>query len=588
MKKALLILSVFLTQFNLFLVAQTIEINDQSHQFVEFNNVLSLGNERWLLAGSGDSGNGNEMYLMAVDSSTEVSTFYTSNSSQTRVIEKVDVQGNLGYALTTIDNQRYISKFSINSNSISFKFHQSTTSDESFNNLKILPNGNVVAVGYKIVDNQAKAFFKVIKSNSAIDFSDYFMFGYFSDVVVFPDTSFILTGSFGDNQTFGGKKFNKYYEQQGDILEGIESDRIFPLENNGYFLFNNQTITKLDNDFQIGNSVDFGSYGFIIDMAVDDENVFLLYQKVGEPPMVLRLNHSLEVENSFFVEDENFRAKSVDVSESELGIGGYLIPTVPFNNTSHLYPSTSGFFKTFSKEGMSGEEDFDLEIFEVTVEDHEKEFPCGAPEMTSSYRLNLKNIKVALVNNGSETINNVDLFMEVLGLKLCVTGIPTPQYYLQKEEFSLLRLDPGDTLRWRLSAIEFPQRIEDTASVNICVWHTTVEDKRDLNPDNDYFCGEVTLKTGYVETPIIEPTTEEYLFFPNPINQKLTVSLLRAPFEPTELKFYDYMGRELDLKYFIAARAKYKEFDVSQLPSGFYFMKISNDLFEDMVRVYVN
>jgi hypothetical protein len=304
--------------------------------------------------------------------------------------------------------------------------------------------------------------------------------------------------------------------------------------------------------------------------------------------MVLRLNHSLEVEDFFSVGDEKFQAKSMDVSESEIGICGYLIPAVPFNNTSHLYPSTSGFLKTFSKDGMSNEEEIDLEIFEVTVEDHEKDFACGEPGTTSSYHLNLKNIKIGLVNKGSKTINDVDLFLEVLGLKLCVTGTPTPQYYFQKEEFSILRLEPGDTLRWRTSPLEFPQRIEDTSTINICVWHTTVEGRRDSNPVNDYFCGEAILKTGYVEQPIKEPTEGEYLFYPNPINEKLTVSLLRAPFEPTLIKFYDYLGRESDVKYSIAARAKYKEFDISQLASGFYFVHISNEFFEDMIRVYVN
>lgn len=586
MKKAILILFVFLTQFNLPLVSQAIEINEQSHQFVEFNNVLSLENDKWLIGGDMPNQE-SDFYFKIVDSLSQISAINNPIFSE-REIEKIEVRGNLGYVLNKINGGSYISRFSINSNFISLQNSEPIESDEKINNLKILPNGKLVAVGYKIINNQFRAFLKILKSNGVVDFIDYSTPGYYSDVVPLPDSTFILTGGFGENQIFGGRKYNQYYEQLGDIMEGIESDQIFSIENNGYLLLKDQTITKLDNDFQIETSVDFGSYGEMIDLAVDNENSFLLYQKEGEAPMILRINHSLEIEDSFSAEDENFQAKSMDVSESELGIGGYLIPNIPFNNTLFLYPSISGFFKIFSKNGIGSDEDIDLEIFEVTVEDHEKDFDCGAPEMTSSYHLNLKKIKVGLVNKGSKTINDVDLFMEVLGLKLCVTGTPTPQYYLQKEEFSLLRLDPGDTLRWRISSLEFPQRIEDTTSINICVWHTTVEGQRDNNPANDYFCGEVDLETGYVEAPIIEPTEGEYLFFPNPINEKLTVSLLRAPYQPTSIKFYDYLGRELDIKYSIAARAKYKEFDASELPSGFYFMRISNDLFEDMIRVYVN
>jgi len=522
-----------------------------------------------------------------VDSLSEFSASNIANQNQ-RVVEKIITKGNRGYIINTINNQPYISRFTIGSSSISFGISKPILPDEKVNGLGILSNGDLVTVGYKIVDNESRTFLKIYSSHLGIRFIDYETPGYFNDVVVLSDTTFMLTGSFGETQLFGGRVYNQYYEQQGDIMEDLESDQIFQIENNGYLLLKNQTITKLDNDFQIEHSADFGSYGSMIDMEEDDENVFLLYQKPEEPPMVLKLNLDLDVEDAFFVEDEKFRANDMAVSETELGIGGYLIPTIPFNNTSNLYSSTSGYFKTFSKEGISASHDFDLEIFEVTVEDHEKDFSCNEPEKTSSYQLDLKNIKLGLVNHGSKTINNVELFMEILGVELCVTNVSIPKYHLQQDELSLLRLEPGDTLRWRIFTSEFPQRIEDTTSINLCVWHTTVENKKDVNPANDYFCGEVTLETGYVEPPIIEPTEGEYLMFPNPLNDVMTVSLAEEPFDPTVIEFYDYMGRELDLKYFIAARAKYKEFDVSQLPSGFYFMKISNDIFEDMIRVYVN
>lgn len=584
MKRAILILFVFLFLFDLPLIAQTIEINDQSHQFVEFNDVLSLENGKWLIGGVEGPGDDHNLYFKIVDSLFEISS--NNNPSQERVIEKIALRGNIGFVLNIINNQRYISKFSFNSNFLLFHSSVPISSDEIINNIEVLPNGYLVAVGYKIIGNEQRAFFKVISGNMLVEFSDYSEPGYFSDVVPLADSTFILTGAIGETQIFGGRKYNMYYEQIGDLMEGIASDQFFTL-GNSYLFLKDQTLTKLDSDFQEEASMDFVNYGFIKDIAVDDEDIFLLYQNPEESPMILRLNNSLEMEDIFSLEDENFQAKSIDVSENEIGICGYLIPSFPFNNTSHLYPSTSGFFKTVSKTGISAEEEIDLEIFEVTVEDHEKDFACGAPDMTSSYHLNLKNIKVALVNKGSKTINEVDLFLEVLGLKLCVTGTPVPQFYSQKEEFSILRLEPGDTLRWRTSPLEIPQRIEDTTSVNICVWHTTVEGQRDSNPANDYFCGDVVLKTGYVEEPIIEPEGE-YLFYPNPINEVLKISLLRAPYEPTLIKFYDYLGRESDVKYAIAARAKYKEFDISQLPRGFYFMRISNDLIDNMVRVYVN
>ena len=589
MKKAILILTVLLVQFNFSLVAQTIEINDQSLQYATIENVFYLGNEKWLLGGDAEEIYEEELYLKVVDSLSEISVAIDPNSSTIITIEKFKVKGNLGYGLFRRNGARVIGRFEIFPTHISILGFLGIAADEVIQNFEVLPNGNLVVVGTKVVGSEYRGVDRVLNAGiNSLIFEDYLSPGYFSDVLVMPDSTFLLTGGFGENQIFGGKKYSQTYEELGDIMEGIESDQIFPIENNGYLLLKDQTITKLDNDFQIETSVDFASYGLILNMVVDDENVFLLYQEYGATAMILRINHSLEVENSFELEDENFRAESMDVSENEIGIGGYVIPNVPFSNTPSLYPSTSGYFKTFSKNGMSEGEDVDLEIIGVKVVDHEKEYYCGLPEMTSSYLLHLKNIKVGLVNKGTTVINSVDLFMEVVGLNLCVTGTPTSKYYSWQEHFSLLNLEPNDTLWWRISPIEFIQKIEDTTSVNLCMWHTSVENKRDLNPANDYFCGDVPLETGYVEPPIIEPNQGEVLIFPNPLNEKMTVSLSQVPFDPTVIEFYDYMGRALDLKYFIAPRAKYKEFDISQLASGFYFCKISNDLFEDMIRVYVN
>ena len=81
---------------------------------------------------------------------------------------------------------------------------------------------------------------------------------------------------------------------------------------------------------------------------------------------------------------------------------------------------------------------------------------------------------------------------------------------------------------------------------------------------------------------------EDFLIFPNPLNNLMKVSLKEAPFDPTLIEFYDYLGREIEPKYFIAPRAKYKEIDISSIPAGFYFLRISNDLIEKVVKVYVD
>lgn len=386
---------------------------------------------------------------------------------------------------------------------------------------------------------------------------------------------------------YSGRKYSKEYDFEEDVLAGIELDKIFQIDD-GYFILKNKTLSKLDNDFQIENSITLEDYGEMIDMEIDAENVFLLFQKENETPKIFKINNDLEIISFFNVEDEYFRPNDIHLSEDEIGIGGYLVPNVPFNNTPFLYPSTSGYFKTIPKDGMVEEETIDLKIIDVKVENHEKIYNCGSPNSAGTYLLNLKNIKVRFVNNGTSTINNIDLFAQVEGVEDCVSSSFGSEYYLQKEELKLLHLAPGDTIDWRISPIEFLQNMDDSTFVNICIWHTSVNNQRDQNDDENYFCGEVKLEKLFEELPIVKSKDEEVLIYPNPLDDVMTVSLLQAPFEPTVIEFTDFLGRELGEKYYIAPRAKYKELDISDVPSGYYFVFISNDLISKGVLVYVN
>ena len=591
MKKAILILFIFLFQTHSILQAQLFDFNDQVDQFVEITQIQSLGDGGWLLAGNSNSIDSNKIYLKIVDTIGE-----TSHTTDTvlliQSIEKIVGRDQFrGFALITQNNKKFLIRLIFDSDGITIGNSVQISDSDIINNIKMLANGNVITVGYKIFGNQLRSLVRIYGGyfiNLNTVYVDYYTPGYFSDVIVFPDSSFTLTGGMGENQIFGARKYNKYYDQQGDFLEGIESDRVFQLGNNGYLLIKDHIFTKLDNDFQIENYVDFSNYGSPIDIAVDDENIFLLYQEEEEPPKILKINQSLLVEDFFAVEDERFIAKDLEVSESELGIGGYLIPSIPLNSTTNSCRSTSGFFKTFSKNGMSEEGKYDLEIVDVKIEDHEKKFICEPAAEADGFYLNLKNIKVTIVNKGESVVENAQLLVEVKGIENCIPGQIKPKHYTMKDDLALVHLEPGDTLKWRISAFEFFQNIQDSSEVEICTWLTTIENKRDIDEENNYFCGKVTLGEGYTEAPIVMPVDREFLIYPNPLDKIMKVSLLRASFDPTLIEFYDYLGRELGQKYFIAPRAQYKEIDISQLPSGIYYVQISNEIFEKIVRVYMN
>lgn len=587
MEKAILTFLVLLIQFQFSINAQTIQLNDQPQQYVQINTVQNINTDEWVLGGNAASDEVDDWYFVSIDSIRKkmpVNNFFAYKNIEQIVMSDGGIDS--GVALIK-DDQTHLSKIYVYESSVTMNYYYTFDDDEEILNIKDV-GGKIIALGRKMVDSEERAFIKIFQSQLLLEFADYSTPGYFSDYLWINDSTVYATGN---SMGYGGKAYNQYFETVGNVLENLESDRIYrigqyPLWK--YFLLKDQIITQVDEHFSDPISVDFGSYGKLIDMEVDHEFGYLLYQNEGETPFILKVNIDLEVEDLFTVEDEYFIAKDLELSYDEIGIGGYLIPNIPFNHTPFQYPSTSGFFTKISKNGIPYNREFELEILDVKIDDHEKKYPCGTPDLADAYELNLKNIKVTLVNNSSEIIENVDFFVEVKGIEGCNADPTVPKYHLQKDNLNLIHLNPGDTLESRISAFEFPQNINDTSEVEICIWHTAVEDQRDSNDENNYFCGEVSLTEGYVEEPILYPTEGEFLIYPNPLNSIMKVSLRQAPFEPTVLEFYDHIGRKVSQEYFIAARAKYKEFDISQLSSGFYFLRISNELFEEVVRVYVN
>ena len=587
MKRAILILILFLTQIHFFIMAQSVELNDQVQQFVEISTVKNLKNEQWVLGGNATSNGVDDWYFVSLDSirkKESQNNFFDHKNIEQIIMSDGGIDS--GFALVK-DDKTHLSRVYVYANSITMNNKYTFDDDEEVLNIKKV-GGKVMALGRKIVNSEERAFIKIFQSSLLLEFADYSTPGYFSDYIQINDSTFYATGS---SQGYGGRAYNQYFETVGNVLENLESDRVYKIgeyPQEEYFLLKDQTITKVNKNFSDPESVNFESYGKLIDMEVDLNYGYLLFQNEGEAPNILKINTSMEEVNHFIIEDEYFIANDLDLSNDEIGIGGFLVPNIPFNHSPFLYPSTSGFFTTISKNGIPNIREFELEILDVKIEDHEKKYLCGIPDLTDAYQLNLKNIQVTLVNNGTDIIENADFFVEVKGVEECNSDPTTPKYHLQKDNFNLIHLDPGDTLEWRIPAFEFPQNINDSSIVDICIWHTAVENQRDINYENNYFCGEVSLKEGYVEEPILYPTETEFLIYPNPLNSLMKVSLKRAPFESTLIEIYDYVGREVSQKYFIAARAKYKEFDISQLPSGFYYLRISNELFEEVVRVYVN
>ena len=587
MKKYIIAISIFVFLIHTNLFAQTIELNEQVEKHSEVIKIHSLENNRWFVSGSINELDHSLFYFSIVDTSELIKT---NDFLDGYAVKKLMIKDDFGFAWYINDYNGKDGVIRINIDSNSFNLFGQTDfffnpTNEIINEMEILPNGKLMILGTKTIGSEQRAFFKILRENFVVDYEDYLTLGYYDKILINPNSSFILSGRLGSDLVYGVKSYDWNYQPQGDIIEFPEPDKIFRIGEE-YFVLKNEILSSLDSNYQIASSISLEDYGQRIDLESDDENAFLLFQNEEEAPMILKINTELEVVDYFAVEDKYFRANDLHLSNDEIGIGGLLIPNIPFNNTPFLYPSTSGYFKTFSKNGISEEEDIELEIIDVRIDDYEKKYTCGAADLSDVYLLNLKNTRVSFVNKGTTTINDITLFIEAKGTESCVTSSFDPTYYTQREDIKLW-LEPGDTIHWRISALEFPQKTVDSTSVELCVWHTSVENQRDQNPDNNYFCGEVELDISYVELPIVKPD-DQVLIYPNPIKDLIKVSLKQAPFESTLIEFHDFLGRKLEQKYLIAPRAQYKEFDVSQIPSGFYFVRISNDLINEGVLVYVN
>ncbi len=585
MKKNIITFSVFLFLINSSLRAQSVELNEQIGQYSQIRKIQLVENDKWLISGEINELDDLSVYFSVIDTSELIKPDLFLDGYK---IKKIRIKDDVGFAWIINENNGKdgLVRIEVDSNSLTLTNQIEIEDNEVINEVEILQTGKLIILGSKMIGLEQRAFFKILQNNFVVEHENYLTQGYFDSILVYPNSHFMLIGRLGSNLVYGGRKYEWSYQPQGDIIEFPESDKLFTIGEK-YFVLNNQTLSKLDSGFQIENSINLESYGQVVDLESDDENAFLLFQNEEEAPMILKINTELEAIDFIELEDQYFRVNDMYLSDDEIGLGGFLIPSIPFNNFPFLYPSTSGYFKTYSKDGMTQDENIDLEIIDVKIEDYEKKYTCGPAGIADAYLLNLKKIKVRMVNKGTTTINNVSLFSQGKGVGNCVSN-SDPEYYLLREDLKMLSLDPGDTVQWRIPTLEFAQKSTDSTSVELCVWYTVVDNQRDQNSDNNYFCGEVKLERPFEEFPIVKPTEEEVLISPNPLNDHMTISLLQAPFEPTVIEFSDFLGRKLEQKYVIAPRAKYKEFDISKIPSGFHFIFITNDLISKGVLVYVN
>lgn len=201
MKKTKLILLILLSQFNSFLVAQSIELNDQTFQFVDFKMVESISDDQWLLIGTRESSEDHRFFFATIDSLVLIDSHH--EFSDVINLKKVEIRGTIGYVLIKVFTETHLIRFQINPNSeIIFDFFNKHIFDdnEEILEIKILPNTNIIAVGRKTVGSEKRAFIKILTNYlGSIEYENYSAPGYFNDIFLYPDSSFLLTGSFGTN-----------------------------------------------------------------------------------------------------------------------------------------------------------------------------------------------------------------------------------------------------------------------------------------------------------------------------------------------------------------------------------------------------
>lgn len=329
---------------------------------------------------------------------------------------------------------------------------------------------------------------------------------------------------------------------------------------------------QMDRELNQIAEVSLDLYGQFESMAFDSSHCYLLGRGLDAQRMVIVFDTALNYVADFPVGNAYQVATNFVVDGDQLIIVGDEVPD-PFEgiaNTAmwerpYQHRGSALFIQTYDLNGTATPLKTDVALTRVElahISDPVNNGMCYWPE-SDVYSYTIEGIRVKVANEGTEVLNDLSLNIR---FDPCSFICPTATTFIRS--FSNLNIQPGQTTELGFGNIDvFYVPLE--SSVNLCVWPSVPNGKLDANPENNEVC-EMFLVTSTEE----EMEARAVRVFPNPANDLLIVDWGMDISNIQTITLLDNVGRILDLRDWNELHNGL-ELDISRLPQGIYYLKIS-------------
>ena len=567
--------------------AQSFELNEQKGQYTEINSALSIDNGKWFLGGGYNKSNSLSTHRPYMQLLNEGGTIWGKNGDGfINKVSKIKRKGEFAFQLGTIyvisNDVNYIQKIQLQDSSV-VELNDSWISGENIflYDLEVLSNGKVIVVGEDLDSPTPRVFFKEFSNDLEMEQEITDDIGFIHDIEILNDSTFLVAGKIGINNTHGIELYNLDYEKIEEYWYDMSVDKIEMLNDGNFFIAEKENLFIATSDFQIYKSIILSDYGKVIDIESDENSIIVLAQGEDSPPTILEYNYDYELVNSLTYGSRFLRIRDLVLSQEEIAITGYVVPSFPLEyeveyERPHL--STSGFFKSIPRSLEVEIPSNDLKIVDVRIPFFKKENECLGKYNRGFVNIDINNVLVDIVNNGNDTISGGNLFIEMEGLITCSDRFSNNETtHLKKEIFFNQNIPPNDTTTLNIPDFEIFQRLSKSYHVDLCAWVTAIDRKLDTNEENDFFCGKVRLPgVNFLDSK------ELVGVYPNPANDFLNISFKYTYPNNTELKIFNSIGVCV-YKNTLSIPSNKKSLSIAKLPPGIYFLSVENDEIKETV-----
>lgn len=217
------------------------------------------------------------------------------------------------------------------------------------------------------------------------------------------------------------------------------------------------------------------------------------------------------------------------------------------------------------KEGETGHKTCDLALLDMKIEDDlNAAYKCNFWIEPHSYRnVKLNDITLTIANFGEEDVHGfyLNYFLNQMSTCVICQFSTADAIYMDKE------IKAGESIQITIPGF-YMYILIDTGEPDLCFWTSAPNGTIDVNWENDQICQAFQVSDSALTSADIE-------IFPNPADDKITISYDKYIGEETELKIYDNQGQMIFENKYADVFSEDIRIDITSYSSGMYFVYLT-------------